>query len=131
MAHAWWRDVDYELFDRLTRERDEAQAEVERWAQVGRLASHAREVVTRERDEAVRLSQLHWEDWDRAERELVIERAKRCGTCADWQPREAIGGGESELGPCESPLSECAGAAWWSRDHSCPHFRAKKENKNG
>ena len=30
MAHAWWRDVDYELFYRLTRERDEARAEVER-----------------------------------------------------------------------------------------------------
>jgi hypothetical protein len=30
MAHAWWRDVDYELFYRLTRERDEARAEVAR-----------------------------------------------------------------------------------------------------
>lgn len=30
MAKAWWRDSDYELFDRLTRERDEARAEVER-----------------------------------------------------------------------------------------------------
>ena len=30
MAHAWWRDVDYELFYRLTRERDVARAEVER-----------------------------------------------------------------------------------------------------
>ena len=25
MAHSWWRDSDYELFDRLTRERDEAR----------------------------------------------------------------------------------------------------------
>lgn len=30
MAKAWWRDSDYELFDRLTKERDEARAEVER-----------------------------------------------------------------------------------------------------
>ena len=28
MAKAWWRDSDYELFDRLTRERDEARDEV-------------------------------------------------------------------------------------------------------
>jgi hypothetical protein len=26
MAHAWWRDSDYKLFDRLTRERDAARA---------------------------------------------------------------------------------------------------------
>jgi hypothetical protein len=25
MAHAWWRDSDYALFDRLRRERDEAR----------------------------------------------------------------------------------------------------------
>ena len=31
MAKAWWRDSDYALFDRLTKERDEARAEVERW----------------------------------------------------------------------------------------------------
>lgn len=31
MAKAWWRDSDYELFARLTKERDEARAEVERW----------------------------------------------------------------------------------------------------
>jgi hypothetical protein len=30
MAKAWWRDSDYELFARLTKERDEARAEVER-----------------------------------------------------------------------------------------------------
>ena len=30
MAKAWWRDSDYALFDRLTKERDEARAEVER-----------------------------------------------------------------------------------------------------
>ena len=30
MAKAWWRDSDYELFDRLTKERDEARTEVER-----------------------------------------------------------------------------------------------------
>jgi hypothetical protein len=28
MAKAWWRDSDYELFDRLTRERDEALKEL-------------------------------------------------------------------------------------------------------
>jgi chromosome segregation ATPase len=28
MAKAWWRDSDYALFDRLTKERDEARAEV-------------------------------------------------------------------------------------------------------
>jgi len=28
MAKAWWRDSDYALFDRLTRERDEALQEL-------------------------------------------------------------------------------------------------------
>lgn len=29
MAHAWWRDDDYDLFARLTKERDEAKAALE------------------------------------------------------------------------------------------------------
>ena len=37
---------------RAERKWAEAQAEVERWAQVGRVASRVREQVTRERDEA-------------------------------------------------------------------------------
>jgi hypothetical protein len=28
MAHAWWRDSDYELFNRLTRDRDALKAEL-------------------------------------------------------------------------------------------------------
>ena len=30
MAHSWWRDSDYVLFDRLQHERDEARAEAAR-----------------------------------------------------------------------------------------------------
>ena len=31
MAKAWWRDSDYALFDRLTKERDDARAESAKW----------------------------------------------------------------------------------------------------
>ena len=61
MAKAWWRDSDYELFDRLTKERDEARAEVERLRELldenayerGLLARRMTEAQTR-RDEAYR-----------------------------------------------------------------------------
>jgi hypothetical protein len=60
MAHAWWRDSDYELFYRLTAERDEARAalksvaeaqreacalEVHRWPEA-RIAARATPLVT-------------------------------------------------------------------------------------
>jgi hypothetical protein len=37
MAHAWWRDADYALFDRLQRERDAAVVEMGR-----RIEDHAK-----------------------------------------------------------------------------------------
>jgi uncharacterized coiled-coil DUF342 family protein len=59
MAHAWWRDVDYELFYRLTRERDEARSQMRELAEVAARnvndASHLRRTaceLERERDEA-------------------------------------------------------------------------------
>ena len=52
MAKAWWRDSDYALFDQLTKERDEARAEV------GRLRdenAHRREMFRRETEANERL----------------------------------------------------------------------------
>jgi uncharacterized coiled-coil DUF342 family protein len=61
MAKAWWRDSDYALFDRLTKERDEVRAEVERLRELldenayerGLLARRMTEAQAR-RDEAYR-----------------------------------------------------------------------------
>lgn len=47
MAKAWWRDSDYELFDRLTKERDEARAEVDRLREECRLRKAERDQVER------------------------------------------------------------------------------------
>lgn len=51
MAKAWWRDSDYELFARLTKERDEARAQL---AAINSLhgALAAINAMARERDEA-------------------------------------------------------------------------------
>ena len=54
MAKAWWRDSDYELFARLTKERDEARAEVERL--MHQLADQTNE-TTRARLEAKRAAE--------------------------------------------------------------------------
>lgn len=40
MAHAWWRDVDYAVFYKLEKERDEARAEVERLRAENKLLRH-------------------------------------------------------------------------------------------
>ena len=51
MAKAWWRDSDYELFGRLTKERDEARAEVERLREPAVHPSNLTDVVSLLEDE--------------------------------------------------------------------------------
>lgn len=92
MAKAWWRDSDYALFDRLTKERDEARAEVERLREesatqadissstIARMKQQLREALA----DVQRLSDAstHWqvmlkretEEVERLERKLQIER---------------------------------------------------------
>ena len=79
--------------------------------------------LERERDEAVRLGQLHWEDWDQAERELAALRTQRCGNCADSVIHNLM----TKLYGCRSKTSACAGPKnEWPADHGCPHWRAKE-----
>ena len=55
MAHAWWRDVDYELFNRITRERDEARAAILEpggWEAMYKGQRDRADKAERERDEA-------------------------------------------------------------------------------
>lgn len=69
-----------DAIERLERERDEARAEIERLRRAcatGWGEPMLVETLKRERDEAVRLGQLHWEDWDRAEKELEAMRKER------------------------------------------------------
>jgi hypothetical protein len=75
MAKAWWRDSDYELFARLTKERDEARAEVERLmhqlADQTNETTRARleakreiEALTDERDELLKAYAKAYDEWD-------------------------------------------------------------------
>lgn len=60
MAKAWWRDSDYALFDRLTKERDEARAEVGRLmhqlADATNESTHFQVMCKRETEEVERLT---------------------------------------------------------------------------
>jgi hypothetical protein len=77
MAKAWWRDSDYELFARLTKERDEARAEVERL--MHQLADQTNE-TTRVRLEAKRSAEEAYRRGAEAMREacaVLVSNEKR------------------------------------------------------